>query len=164
MKLLTVALVAALSLFLAASALAADTPQIHLAAGANGAWLDGPGSAWPADFEGGGSAWSSLSPHISAVGHAWYGFSHSYVRWDGGVRVTTSDVLNPNFNTYLGLVFRGGSTSAVSPNEWAGDAGFGWKPSPTNWPRFSLGGDAGYGLDSKRILVQLGARYEIPLN
>lgn len=160
--LIALALAAAAACFLAPAA-ASTEPAFHVAAGANGAWLDGPGAAFPADFEAGGKVWSSLSPHISAVGGLWYGFSHSYIRYDGGLRLTTSDVLNPNFNTYLGLVARGGSTTAVGPTELAADAGFGLRPLPDAWPRVTLGGDAGYGLTSKRVLVYLGVRYEIPL-
>lgn len=160
--LIALALAAAAACFLAPAA-ASTEPAFHVAAGANGAWLDGPGAAWPADLEGGCKAWSSLSPHISAVGGLWYGFSHSYIRYDGGLRLTTSDVLNPNFNTFLGILARGGSTSAVGPTELAPDAGFGVKPIPEAWPNVTLTGDASYGLTSKRALVTLGVRYTIPL-
>lgn len=135
----------------------------HVYAGANGAWLDGPGSAFPADFEAGGSASASLSPHLSAVGETYYGFSHSYVRWSGGVRATVSDVDNPDFNTFLGISYRGGSTSAVQPGEWAPDAGFGWRVAPSTWPNLLAVGRAGYGLTSNRVLLTLGLRWEVPL-
>lgn len=147
---------------LAFPALSGPQP-VNVAAGINGAWLDGPGAAFPADFEAGGTAWSSLSPHISLVGGGFYGFSHSYFRYQGDARLTASDVLNPDFNTYLAIRYRGGSTAAVQPAEWAGCAGFGWRPSPQTYPNLTLGGDAGYGLTSNRVLVYLSARYAIPL-
>lgn len=141
----------------------AASPPVSIAAGLNGAWLVGPNAAFPADLEAGGTAWSSLSPHISAVGGAWAGLSHAYVRWDGGLRATVTDVDNPNFNTFLGLRYRGGSTNEVGPNEWAPDAGFGWRVAPTVFPRLTFVGDAGYGLTSHRVLALLGFRWGIPL-
>ena len=159
------AFVAALALTLAALVpLAhADAPVFKVYAGANGAWLQGPDTAFPTDFEGGGAASASLSPHLSAVGQVFYGFSHSYIRYAGGLRVTTTDVNNPNFNTFLGVRYVGGSTAAFRPSEWAPDAGFGWRPSPANWPRLTVTGDAGYGVTSARALFTIGLRYEIPL-
>ena len=137
--------------------------SVHVYGGANGAWLNGPGAAFPADFEAGGSVSASLSPHISLVGSSFYGFSHSYTRWDGGARVTATDVDNPNFNVYLGIRYRGGSKADVQPNEWAPDAGFGWRPDPKRWPNITVGADAGYGLDSDRVLSYLAIRYQLPL-
>lgn len=165
----TLALLGVLTVLLVAAALpwapaaAAATQPVHIAAGVNGAWLDGTGAAFPADLEAGGTAWSSLTPHLSAVGGAVYGFSHSYARYWGGARMTSSDVLNPNFNTFLGAGYRGGSTAAVGPNEWYGDAGFGVKPLPAQWPALTLGMDAAYGLTSSRVMLTVAARWEIPL-
>ena len=127
--------------------------------GGGGAWLDGPASAFPADVEASGRLAASLSPHISAVGGLDYGFTHSYARYHGGARVTTMDVMNPDFNTFLGIEYRGGSKPEVGPSEWAPEAGFGWRAFKSNWPRLLLTGDAGYGLTSKRVLVSLGIRY-----
>ena len=151
-------------ILLATPSRAADLSQtVHIAAGVNGAWLDGPGAAFPADFEAGGTAWASLSPHISAFADTYYGFSHSYVRWDGGAKVTASDVDNPNFSIYLSAKYRGGSTADLQPNEWAAGAGLGWKPNPAAWPRVIVGVDAAYGLQSNRVLAYLALRYTIPL-
>ncbi len=135
----------------------------HVYAGANGAWLNGAGSAFPADIEAGGSASASLSPHLSAVGEGFYGFSHSYFRWSGGVRATVTDVTNKNLSMGLGIRYRGGSIRAVRPNEWAPDVSVGWRPDPVRWPNVLVGGDAGYGLQSNRMLVTLGLRYNVPL-
>ena len=158
---------AALALaLLATQAHAASTfgDVVRLSAGANGVWLYGTGSAFPADFEASGNASASLSPHLSGVGSVAYGFSHSYVRYDAGFRVTATDVENPNFNVYLGVRYRGGSKDAVRPSEWAPDAGFGWKPNPVTWPNIVVGADAGYGLESERVITYLAVRYLFPLN
>ena len=136
---------------------------VHAFGAVNGAWLDGPGAAFPADLEAGGTASASLSPHITAVASTMYGFSNSYVRWDGGFRVTATDAENPNFNVYLGIRYRGGSKADVRPNEWAPDAGFGWRPNPQKWPNIIVGADAGYGLESSRVLSYIALRYLIPL-
>jgi hypothetical protein len=147
--------------FLGGAAQAGVVPRASV--GANVVWLDGPGSAFPADFEAGVQSSASLSPHISAVASASYGFSNSYLRWDGGFRVTATDVADPDFNVYLGARYRGGSTAEVRPNEWAPDAGFGWKPNKA-WPNIVVGGDAGYGLQSNRVVAILAVRYLIPLH
>ena len=157
-------LIAALFAVCALPAHATNLSDIFkLYAGANAVWLDGPGAEFPSDTELGGSTSASLSPHISAVGSAFYGFSNNYTRWDGGARVTATDVDNPNFNVYLGIRYRGGTTSAMLPEEWAPDAGVGWKPSPARWPNLILGADAGYGLQSSRTVAYLAVRYLIPL-
>ena len=136
---------------------------VRIAAGVNGAWLDGPGAAFPADVEAGGTAAASLSPHLSTFADVYYGFSHSYVRWDGGVKATLTDVDNPNLSAYLSLKYRGGSISALQPSEWAAGTGIGWKPNPAAWPRLVLGADAAYGLQSNRVVAYLAVRYLIPL-
>lgn len=163
MKMLLAALV--LCCTLAPLAHAAEKPApVNFAAGVNGAWLDGPGAAFPADVEAGGSAFSSLSPHLSAFVDSYYGFSHSYVRWDGGVKATVTDVDNKNLSVYLALKYRGGSIRAMKPDEWAAGTGIGWKPNPAAWPRLVIGADASYGLESNRVIAYLAARYLIPLN
>lgn len=167
MKNVAIAIVGILFLLLVAGFVpvhADETPAVHVAAGVNGAWMDGPNANLPADFEAGGTAWSSLSPHFSLVGGAFYGFSHSYIRWDAGWRGTLTDADNPNLNAFLGIKLRGGSTSRVGPTEWAGDVGVGWKPSPDTYPNLTLGADASYGIDSQRLLMILAARWTLPLN
>lgn len=136
---------------------------IHVSAGVNGVWLDGPDTEFPADIEAGGVAWASLSPHLTSFTDVFYGFDHSYVRWDGGVKVTATDVDNPNFNLYLSLKYRGGSEDALQPSEWASGTGLGWRPDPVRWPRIVLGADAAYGLQSGNVIAYLALRYAIPL-
>lgn len=164
MKHLTVSIFTVALLVLIAGLVHAAEPPFHVAAGVGGAWFEGPGTDFPVDFEVGGTAWSSLSPHLSAVGGAWWGVSHSYGRYEAGLRCTASDVLNPNFNTFLGVGYRGGSTSALRPNEWAANAGFGWRLSPDRYPNLTVAGIAGYGLISSRALATLGLRYALPLH
>lgn len=157
-------LAAALLCGLASLAHAQDLSKVlKVYGGANMVWLDGPGAAWPVDFELGGAGRASLSPHISAVGGAWYGFTHSYIRGDIGGRMTATDVNDPNFNVYLGAKYRWASKEELRPNEWAPDAGFGWKPLPERWPKLVLGADASYGVTSNRVLSTLAFRYEIGL-
>jgi hypothetical protein len=154
------AYLALLSALLALPAQAARFSDVaRFAVGVNGAWLDGPGSAFPADFEASGNAALSLSPHISAVGGLAYGFSRSYFRYNAGARVTATDVDNQNFNVFLGARYRGGSTADVRPNEWEVDAGFGWRPAPDIWPRIVVGVDSGLGLQSNRSLTVAAIRY-----
>jgi len=140
---------------------APKTGLLTVAAGVNGAWLsEASVNTFPA-VELGGTASSSLSPHISLVGSGFYGLADQYVRYTAGGRVTATDTTNPNFNVFLGVVYRGGDRPAVQPNEWAPEAGFGWKPNPT-WP-LVVGADAGYGLDSHNVLSYVALRYVLPL-
>lgn len=136
---------------------------VQVAAGANGAWLDGPSAAFPADFEAGGSASGSLSPHISAYGDLYYGFSHSYLRWDTGGKLTVSDVDNPDFSVFLCVEYRGGSIDALQPNEVAYGAGFGLVPWPERFPNFIVGGKAAVGGKTDRTIASLAFRYLLPL-
>lgn len=132
---------------------------VRFSVGANSAWLDGPGSAFNAEGEVGGTVAASLSPHISAVGGLHYGISESYLRWNGGFRVTATDVDNQNFNVFLGMRYRDGSEASVRPGEWEADAGFGWRPAPDALPNIVLGVDSGVGLRSNRSLTVAAIRY-----
>ena len=135
----------------------------HLYLGANGLWQDGVTVAIPSALEVGGAASSSISPHLSAVGETYVGLSETYVRWSAGARATVSDAANPNFNTFLGIAYRGGSVSGFGGNEWAPDAGFGWRIMPDKMPRLLVTGKAGWGLTSKQTLLTLGLRWEVPI-
>lgn len=152
----------ALMLCLAAAA-CADGIVDKLYVGAGGAWLDGNSSAFPADVEAHGGVSSSLSPHLSVIGGLDYGFTHSYFRYQGGARVTATDVENQDFNSFLGLVYRGASKPEITPNEWAPDAGFGWRAFKKEWPRVLLTGEASYGLTSKSVIASLRAVYAFPI-
>ena len=146
------------------TATAADLSEVvKVAAGVNGVWWDGPGTAFPADFEAGGSARASLSPHISAVGGVYYGFDHSYIRSAVGGRFTVTDVDDPHFSVGLGAQYHMASESEMRPNEWAADASFGWVPSPEHWPNLVVVGTGSYGLRSSRAWASLGIRYAFNL-
>ena len=143
---------------------AAPADALRLYAGANTIWLDGPGAEWPVDFEATGNAAASLSPHITLTGGLYYGFGHSYLRYDGGVRVTATDVANPDFDIFLGLEYRGGSIDAFQPSEWAPYAGVGWRPKPDAWPNVTVGAKSSLGLTTDRTNSTLFLRYMLPLN
>ena len=151
------------ALMLAATCASAGGLVDHLYLGANGLWQDGVTVTVPSALEVGGSAASSISPHLSAVGETFVGLSETYVRWSAGARATVTDATNPNFNAFLGVSYRGASISGLGGNEWAPDAGFGWRMFPEKMPRLLLGGKAGWGLTSSQVLLTLGARWEIPL-
>lgn len=134
--------------------------RLHL--GVNGAWFDGPTTSVPNDYEVGANASASLSPHLSAVGGAYYGVSNVYVRWSAGARVTVTDVDNPNFSVGLGAQYHGGDDDEILPEEWMADASFGWRPFPNVMHRLVVVGQAGHGLSTSRARATLGLRYSIP--
>ena len=136
---------------------------VRLYAGANGVWFDGPATAFPSDFEGGGRATASLSPHLSVGSDVYYGFRNSYVRWSVGPRVTVTDVEDPNFSVGLGTSYHGGSEPSVLPEEWVADAAFGWRLAPTAFPRLILVGWGGYGFTTSKARGILGLRWQLPL-
>lgn len=155
---IVVGLIAALG----GSAQAADLSDVvRVAAGVNGAWFEN--TAFPADVEVGGNAAASLSPHISVVGAAYYGFDHSYFRWSTGARITVTDPSLPNFGVGLGMQYHGASEAEVRPNEWAADASFGWVPFPETVSRLSVVGNSSYGLESGVVRSILGLRWQFPL-
>lgn len=141
----------------------ADNAQPSVFASVNATWLHGPGASFPVDLEAGGNAKASLSPHISAVGGLFFGVTHSYLRYQGGLRYTTTDVLDHNFNTFLGLLYRGGSIATLQPSELAPDAGFGWRPWPERLPNLIVGGEASVGHVTSLVEATLGVRYQFSL-
>lgn len=140
-----------------------DPHPVHVAAGVQGAWLDGSDASLPAALEAGGTAWSSLSPHLSFAGGVFAGLSSPWVRYQADLRATVTDIENPNFDSYVAIRFRGGSTHATGPAEWAGVAGVGWRPLPKLYDALTIGADAGYGVDSKHLVFTLLGRWELPL-
>lgn len=142
---------------------AASGPAYFGSVGANGAWFDGTGTSWPADFEANGNLWGSVSPHIDLGAEAQYGFSHSYLAGEGWVKVTATDVDDTNFSMFLSAGYGGGSVSALQPSEWKLGAGFGWVPFPETWSRFIVTGKAERGQESHRLTVRLGGRYYFPV-
>lgn len=137
----------------------AAEPVARFYAGANGCWFDNEAS--PGDFEIGGSGRTSLSPHISLVGGAWYGLGESYLRGTLGGRVTVSDVSNPNFSIGTGIFYQASSKVSVRPQEWAGEVSLGWRPYPATMPRVVLVGQGSYGFDSDQASALVGVRYSL---
>jgi hypothetical protein len=140
----------------------ADGPVVGINLGANAVSFDAAnGSALPSDFEAGGTMSLSLTPHMSAVGSAWYGLGREYIRGTAGARVTSTDVNNPDFNAYLGFGYQGSSDQTLRPQEWTPNAGLGWKPYPKKWPRIIVGGEGGWGLESHQAYAFAAVRYHL---
>lgn len=150
------AIIAALVL---AAAPALGSPIVKVYAGAQGAWFDD--AARPSDFEAGANGRASLSPHIDLVASTYYGFSHSYLRGSGGVRITATDVDDPNFSIGLGLQYQASSEPAIRAEEWAPDVSIGWRPWPLDLPKVVLIGQGSYGLTSNQANIVAGVRYEL---
>jgi len=133
---------------------------VKVYAGANGIWV--ADEARPADFELGGSAAASLSPHIAAVGGIWYGVAHSYIRGSAGARYTVTDASDPNFSIGLGGSYHFSSEPAIRPEEFCVEAAIGWKPWPQLY-RVTLVALGAYGLDTSEAHMIAGVRYDIHL-
>jgi hypothetical protein len=136
-----------------------DVVQVY--AGANGIWFDGPDGP-PGDLELGGAARASLSPHMSLVGGGFYGVNHSYFRGSAGLRLTVSDVDNPNFSVGVGLQYQASTKPSIRPQEWAPDVSIGWRPWPS-LDRVTVGAQASYGMDSNRAYLIAAIRYRLDL-
>jgi hypothetical protein len=129
-----------------------------LAAGVSGVWLDGPDAPGP-NLEASGHAAMSLSPHLSLVGMAAWGLTETYLRSTVGIRVTASDVNDPNLSVGLGVQYHNASIAVLQPNEWCPDVSVGLRPWPDKWPTVTLTGLGWYGLDSGRAGCSAGVRY-----
>ena len=116
--------------------------------GGSGVWVDEGGAPAFRDVEGVGTAAVSLTPHISVVGAVAYGVDRSYVRGSGGVRLTATDVNNPDFSVGVGVSRHYVSEPESGLDEAAAEAVVGWKPLAQS--KWILGGSAVYGLDTGR--------------
>lgn len=130
--------------------------------GGNGAWFTSA-DPYQADFEAVGNLSASLSPHISAVGGMAWGTCNSYLRGAAGVRVTATDVNDPDFSVGFGCQYRFASKAELRPAEWAPDVSVGLRPFPVDWPRLSLVAQGWYGLTTHRAGALVGARWRFPL-
>jgi hypothetical protein len=132
-----------------------------LAAGVNAVWMDAvsdPG------IEASGNAAMSLSPHLSLVGGLSTGLgSDSYLRSTVGVRVTATDVDNPDFSIGLGIQYRNTSDPDRGPSEWCPDVSVGLKPLSARLPSITLVGQGWYGLNSDVAGCLAGVRYNFHL-
>lgn len=148
-----------LLLLLALPVAANSDPVLNVWAGANGVWFDD--TARPSDFEAGGNVAASLSPHISLVGAAYYGFGRSYLRGSVGARITATDVDNRDFSVGAGLQYHASSEPSVRPEGWAPDVTVGWRPSPERWPAITLIAQAGYLSTQNEAVGIAGIRYNL---
>ena len=156
-----VPLIAALLTFVSCWPAQAADPVLSMSLGANAASFN-QSSHLPSDFELGGTGSASLSPHISGVGSLFFGVSRTYLRGSAGMRVTATDVNDPNFSIGLGLQYQVCSEADLRPQEWAPDASIGWRPCPEMMPRVSVGAQGSYGLDSGTAMLLLAVRYSLP--
>lgn len=90
------------------------------------------------DFELGGTGSISLSPHISAIGGAWYGIGQTYLRGTVGARITATDVDDENFSIGIGGQYNATSDTKLRPQGWDADASVGWRPYPVKMPAVQL--------------------------
>ena len=119
-------------------------------------------STLPSDFEGGGVAALSLSPHISLHGSVLFGFSRSYIRATVGPRVTATDLTNNNFSAGFGIEYQASSNPSVRPQEFAATAQTGIRLWPEQLPQLILGAQGGVGLKTGTPMLLLGATYVLP--
>jgi hypothetical protein len=144
------------ALLVCAGAVQADEIVYSGAIAGQGVWFND--DARPSDFEGGVKGAASLSPHISAVGSALFGFEHSYIVGKAGLRFTMSDATNKDFGVGIGVQRRFSSEPVLRPEEWCPDLTIGWKAWPSS-PRVILTAAADYGLDSNEASVSAGISY-----
>jgi len=162
-KLVLAAFLLALSVPASAESIAAlraadDAPKVvKLYGGANAVWFDDNGL--PSDFEIGGTGRASLSPHLSLVGSAFYGIDKSYLTAAGGLRITATDVNDPDFSIGFGMQYRASSKPGVRPEEWYPDVSLGWKPWPVEMPNVVVGVQGGYGLTSNQAFALVALRF-----
>lgn len=154
----TLSVLVAVLLCLVTAECAQADEVVNLALGVNTISFDG---GFPSDFEAGGSASASLSPHISGVGGVYYGFSHSYLRSTIGGRITATDVDNPNFSVGLGVSYVACTEPAIRPEELQAEVALGWRPYPVRMPKLIAGALGGYGLDSNKASLLLGLRWNL---
>lgn len=135
----------------------ADEIVYQAAIAGQGVWFDD--NAKPSDFEAGAVGSASLSPHISGVGSALFGFDHSYIVGNAGLRYTVTDAQNPNFSVGIGIERQFCSEPSLRPEEWLGKVVLGWRPVPETSPRLSLNASAMRGFDTNSAALTAGIRY-----
>ncbi len=150
-------LIASLLLVLLAVPASASMPVVNGAIGAHGIWFNE--EVKPSDFELGGSAAASLSPHIAAVASGWFGTDKSYLRGTVGLRITASDVTRQDFSIGLGISRWMCSEPLVREEEWVADVSLGFKPWAVEQPRLMIAVQGGYGLESSSGHALAGVRY-----
>lgn len=146
------------AVLLAVLAGSAQADKIVYSAGLAGQGVWFSENARPSDFEGGVKGAASLSPHISAVGSALFGFQHSYTSGKAGLRFTVSDAENRDFSIGVGIQRQFSSEPALRPEGWRPDVSLGWKPWPQS-PRVLLTALGDVGLEDGEPSVAAGITY-----
>lgn len=130
--------------------------------GGQGVWVDEGGLSAFRDAEAIGRASVGITPHVNLVGGVSYGVDKSYLRGSGGVRITATDVNDPNFSIGIGISRHYVSEPGAGLDEAAGEAAIGWKPFATS--RVILTGLAAYGLDTGRRVFSAGVVWPFKLS
>lgn len=122
--------------------------------GGQAVWVDDGNEPAFRDAEATGRASLGVTPHVNVVGGISYGVDKSYLRGSGGVRITATDVNDPNFSIGIGISRHYQSEPGAGLDEAAGEAAIGWKPFASS--RVILTGLAAYGLDTGRRVFSAG--------
>lgn len=131
---------------------------LKLYAGGNVSWPNS--EALPMNYELGANARASLSEHLALVGAAYAGVKDpGYARASFGLRVTATDVNDPNFSIGVGIQRHVSNDGTVRPEEWMTDVSLGWRPMPERFSRVIVGAQAGYGLDTETTYGILALRF-----
>jgi hypothetical protein len=148
-------LAVALSLSLASAAHGASLWEAAtFGIGGQGVWVDEGTAPAFRDAEAIARAALGVTPHVNLVGGASYGVDKSYLRGSGGVRLTATDVNDPNFSIGIGISRHYASEPGSGLDEAAGEAAIGWKPFASS--NVVLTGLAAVGLDTGRRLFSAG--------
>jgi hypothetical protein len=130
-----------------------------LALGAHGVWYDNAAADVVSEVEAGLHARASLSPHISVVGSADYGFRAEYFTAAIGPRITATDTKDRTFSIGVGIQYRYYSDE-YETKEWQPDVSIGWRPW-ADLPNVIITGTGAYGLDTEEARATVGARYRL---
>jgi hypothetical protein len=151
-RLIAVALALCFTSFTASAASFWDAASFGV--GGQGVWVDEGNAPAFRDAEGIARAALGITPHVNLVGGLGYGVDKSYLRGSGGVRITATDVNDPNFSVGIGISRHYVSEPGSGLDEAAGEAAIGWKPFPSS--NVVLTGLAAVGLDTGRRLFSAG--------
>lgn len=125
-----------------------------LGVGGQGVWVDSGNFPAFRDAEAIVRASVGITPHVNIVGGVSYGVDKSYLRGSGGVRLTATDVNDPNFSIGIGISRHYVSEPGAGMDEAAGEAAIGWRPFPSS--NVILTGLAAIGLDTGRRVFSAG--------
>jgi len=132
-----------------------------LGIGGQGVWVDAGNPPAFRDAEAIVRAAIGITPHVNIVGGVSYGVDKSYLRGSGGVRLTATDVNDPNFSIGIGISRHYVSEPGAGLDEAAGEAAIGWKPFTSS--NVLLTGLAAVGLDTGRRVFSAGVVWPIAL-